>query len=194
MRDAPLAMPAAPPQAGHFWKVPYIREAGGTPAAVPAGYRFETAPGAWLRAALARVMASSVDESDQAAVEALGATGAAAELLEVDTGFFEPGAGGWQQARLADGEPVGFVLPVLLKPAAYWREGRPTGSLYYVGVLPEHRGRGHGAALLAHATAVFDGWGCWRVFCDTSARNTPMRAAFLRAGYAEKPAWERPLR
>lgn len=182
------------PRPGHFWKIPFLWEPGHAPPPEPGALRFEPAPHDWLAQAMAEVMACSLDESDQAAVAELGARGAADELLEVDTSYFELRDGWWQRACTADGRPVGFVLPVLMKPERTIRDGRRTGTIYYMGVLPEARGQGHGGALLDEATRIFVDAGCWRIFCDTSANNAPMRAAFRRRGYQERAAWERPLR
>lgn len=182
------------PRPGHFWKVPFVWEPGGPLPPAQGALRFEPAPADWLAPALAEVMASSIDESDQAAVAELGAQGAADELLVVDEGYFEPCPGGWQRACTADGTPVGLLLPVLMRPERTVRDGHRTGTIYYLGVLPAARGRGHGGELLDEATRTFVAAGCWRIFCDTSARNAPMLAAFRHRGYRERAAWERPLR
>lgn len=39
--------------------------------------------------------------------------------------------------------------------------------------------------MLAAATRVFIGAGCWRGFCDTGSRNAPMKRALRRAGYRD---------
>ena len=87
----------------------------------------------------------------------------------------------------------GFVLPVLFKHRAKWKQGRPQGTIYYIGVLPPFRGRGYAQALLEEATRVFIEAGCWRIFCDASSRNAPMLEAFRRVGYKERATWQRPL-
>ncbi len=181
-------------QPGHFWKIPFFWQ---PTMAVPAAderLRFEPVPAAWLRQAMAAILAASANESDQVAVAELGAEHAADELLAVDTDFFEWRPEWWQRAVDATGQPVGVVLPVLLKPQKYWREGRWQGSVYYMGVLPGFRGHGYGTALLAQATRTLAAAGCWRVFCDTGATNAPMVAAFRRLGFEEKSPWQRPLR
>lgn len=186
-------MTLPPPEPGHFWKTPFVQE----PPQAPADdgvLRFAPAPPGWLAEALAQVMASGPDESDRAAVQALGAAGAAAELLQVDPEWFRVPEGGWRQACDAEGRAVGFVLPVTMVPAHTWRDGRPQGTVYYMGVLPALRGRGHGGRLLAEAGRAFAAAGCWRGFCDASSANAPMLAAFRRAGWQERPPWQRPLR
>jgi len=89
---------------------------------------------------------------------------------------------------------VGIVLPVLLRQERHWKDGKPQGTIYYMGVLPQHRGKGYGRELLNDATRLFIERECWRVFCDASAANEPMLRAFRSAGYTEKSPWQRPLR
>jgi ribosomal protein S18 acetylase RimI-like enzyme len=83
------------------------------------------------------------------------------------------------------------VLPAVFagKPKNAIREG----TIFYLGVLPEHRGKGYGHELLAQATRVLHEVGVWRILCDTAACNRPMIAAFRAAGYIEREPWERPL-
>ena len=182
------------PQPGNFWKIPFFWEPRLPVPSESSRLTFEPAPAAWLLQAVASVMEASSDESDQAAVAQLGAPGAAAELLAVDAEFFDWHPGWWQRATDTSGQHAGFVLPVLLKPEKYWRDGKCQGSIYYMGVLPGFRGAGYAGELLAQATRTLAAVGCWRIFCDTGATNTPMVAAFRRSGYEERSPWERPLR
>ena len=55
----------------------------------------------------------------------------------------------------------------------------------FIGVVPEHRGRGYVDDLLAEGTAALHAAGAEYVRADTDTRNLPMAAAFGRAGYAE---------
>ena len=66
-------------------------------------------------------------------------------------------------------------------------------TIYYLGVVPEHRGEGYGRELLAQATRVLCQVGVGRILCDTAACNRPMIKSFRTAGYIEKEPWERPL-
>lgn len=183
-------MSEAPP--GQFWKTPFFWDPTCPPPA-PARLAFRPVDEAWLPGALAQVMATSVDESDQHEVATLGADGAARALLDVMPSYFEREAGWWRSAHTAGGDAVGFVLPARFRAAKNWREGRPEGTVFYVGVLPAFRGQGHGAQLLAEATRVFIAANCWRGFCDTSSRNEPMKRAFRSAGYREQAPWLRPI-
>lgn len=57
-------------------------------------------------------------------------------------------------------------------------------SIGYIGVVPEHRGRGYVNGLLASGTStllrITDGLA---ICADTDVSNTPMAAAFERAGW-----------
>ena len=182
------------PQPGHFWKTPFFWTPGCKPPEPVAQLTFHAAELDWLEDAIAVVMETSPDESDRAALTELGSAGASRELLAVDTDHFELRPDWWACARDSAGEPVGFVLPVLLRPQRYWKEGKSQGTIYYMGVLPASRGKGYAAELLAQATRLLIAADCWRIFCDTSSHNEPMLKAFRRAGYEERTPWQRPLR
>jgi len=181
------------PQAGHFWKTPFIWEPGCTEPPADASLNFISAPQAWLVSAIGQVMSASLDESDHHAVQVLGAEGAAEDLLSSWPTYFENPPGWWRVAEDARGRMVGFVLPVLFKDRAEWKEGKPQGTIFYMGVLPQFRGRRYAKALVDEATRIFNGAECWRIFCDASSRNTPMLQAFQQAGYVARSPWQRPV-
>ena len=181
------------PQDGHFWKVPFIWEPGCRQPEESRSLSFEPIEQNWLGQALSEVMSHSVDESDAYAVAKYGADRAARDLLAMCPQYFDRPPGWWQCAVSLAGDRVGLVLPVLFKDPTRSRDGRPQGTIFYVGVLPEYRGRGFGYALLEYATRVFIEANCWRIFCDTSSKNEPMIRAFRRAGYLERKPWQRPL-
>ena len=181
------------PSPGQFWKTPFIWEPG-CPAPTSYGaLRFVEADTQWLEQALGNVMANSLDESDQFAVSRGGSARAAAELLAVCPEYFEHPADWWRAGVDAAGQSVGFVLPVLFKDRAKWKDGRPQGTIFYMGVLPECRGHAYAQALLAEATRIFLAANCWRIFCDTASCNAPMLNAFHKAGYKECSPWQRPV-
>jgi ribosomal protein S18 acetylase RimI-like enzyme len=182
------------PQPGHFWKTPFFWSPGTARPSSSSCLHFCPADTRWLSEAVSEVMTSSMDESDQAAVTELGAAKAASELLEVPAEYFEVRQDWWLQAKANNGQPVGFVLLALLKPEKYWKDGRTQGTIYYMGVLPGQRGRGHAVGLLNEAMRLFSEAACWRVFCDTSSRNEPMVKAFRTAGFEERAPWQRPVR
>ena len=139
-------------------------------------------------------MASSIDESDQFAVAESGAVVAAIDLLTSAPEWFDIRPGWWRLARDADGQAVGFVLPVLMRGEKAMKDGKPQGTIFYMGVLPAFRGQGYAKHLLAEATRIFIDAGCWRIFCDASSRNQPMLQAFRSAGFTERTPWQRPVK
>ncbi|MFJ3385597.1 MULTISPECIES: GNAT family N-acetyltransferase [unclassified Curtobacterium] len=120
-----------------------------------------------------RVTVGSLDAHTQATVARLGASGTAADDLEFYRSL--PGSrDDWRIAVDADGLTVGFVLATR---TAY------DAAISYIGVLPQHRGRGVVDALLAEGLRVHETAGAPRVVGTTDAANTPMRRAFERAGF-----------
>ncbi len=77
----------------------------------------------------------------------------------------------------ADGALVGYVVP------AYIGEQRPI--LAEIGVAAPHRGRHYVDDLLGYGTGILAALEPERIRGDTDEANTPMRAAFRRAGYQE---------
>lgn len=53
----------------------------------------------------------------------------------------------------------------------------------YIGVLPEHRGRGYVDDLLLEATHLLDDGSIDDIGATTDVGNLPMAAAFARCGY-----------
>lgn len=180
-------------QDGHYWKTPFHWEPGCPPPPADSSLHFEPASDDWLRPAIARVMETSADESDKYGVSHIGADAAAQELYDLLPKYFDRPASWWRHARDGNGNLVGFVLPVLFKEERFWKDGLPEGTILYMGVLPEFRGRGYGLELVHEATRLFISAGCWRVFCDTGTDNSAMVAVFRRAGYMERKPWQRPL-
>lgn len=181
------------PRPGYFIKIPFFWKPGDPVPAPDGRLRFRDADDAWLEDALAQVMATSPDPSDAHAVQRLGTLGAARDLLGEARPFFDFAPAWWQRADDEHGEPVGFVLPVVFAQEERTRDGLREGTIFYVGVLPAQRGKGHGHALLAQATRTLCSVGVWRIFCDTAENNAPMIAAFRAAGYLERGPWERPI-
>ncbi len=75
------------------------------------------------------------------------------------------------------GTLVGYVVPALVNG------DRPV--IAELGVAAAHRGKRYSDALLAHATQLLAHSGAPQIRADTDVANTPMRAAFMRAGYVE---------
>lgn len=79
-------------------------------------------------------------------------------------------------ATLPGGEPVGFVVPA---------RNPYNAIIAYIGVLPEHRGHGYVHDILAAGTRLLAAEGVPRIRASTDLGNTPMAAAFTRAGYVD---------
>lgn len=73
-------------------------------------------------------------------------------------------------------DPVGMV-----GLSAFDEEG--TGTISYIGVVPEYRGRGFGRRLLTAATAAARQRGFHQILSDVDVLNLPMRAAMVACGH-----------
>jgi RimJ/RimL family protein N-acetyltransferase len=80
----------------------------------------------------------------------------------------------WRIATLPDGEPVGFVIPA---------HNGYHPIIAYLGVVPAHRGHGYIHDVLAEGTSLLAAQNVPRIRAATDFGNTPMAAAFARAGY-----------
>ena len=65
------------------------------------------------------------------------------------------------------------------------------GTIAWVGVVPDARGKGYGADLLHAAPGICKTRGFASMLCDTDSLNVPMQQAFLRAGHEPDPLWHR---
>ena len=138
-------------------------------------------------------MTQSLDESDSYTVSQLGIDAAVEDLFSVSAQLFENRTGWWRTALDGTGERVGFVLTTVFADPSRWKDGRPQGTILYMGVLPQFRGHGYAFELLLEATRLCSAADCWRIFCDTGSCNYPMVGAFRKAGYRERKPWQRPL-
>ena len=175
----------------YYLKFPFVWQAGCPVPAAVSGLSFRPASTAWLEEALAEVLATSLDPADLLAVADYGAHGAATLMIDQAEAYSVRQPDLWQLAETPAGEPVGFVLCSVFAQKPGQTRG---GSIYYMGILPAHRGHRYGRQLLDQATRALLGIGVQRILCDTAACNAPMIAAFRQAGYIESPPWERPLR
>ncbi|HET6529051.1 MAG TPA: GNAT family N-acetyltransferase [Actinoplanes sp.] len=83
----------------------------------------------------------------------------------------------WRIAETPSGEPAGFVIPA---------HNGYSPIIAYLGVLPGMRGRGYVDDLLAEGTRILADQGVPRIRAATDVGNTPMAAAFERAGYVTR--------
>ncbi len=125
--------------------------------------------------AIERVSEGTLDREIQAERDQLGPAGAAREFFELERKLeYDPA---WCRLAYAqDGGLVGLVMPAR----------NPTSAVInFIGVVPEHRGKGYVDDLLAAGTSALHTSGAERILADTDTRNLPMAAAFGRAGYEE---------
>ncbi len=125
--------------------------------------------------AIERVSEGTLDREIQDERDELGPAEAAREFFELERKLeYDPA---WCQLAYApDGGLVGLVMPA---------RNPTTAVINYIGVVPEHRGRGYVDDMIAAGTAALHAAGAEHVRADTDTRNLPMAAAFRRAGYAE---------
>jgi GNAT superfamily N-acetyltransferase len=98
------------------------------------------------------------------------------ELVSFAGDAFDPT---WWRVAYLDEDPIGVVLP------QNFSGKRHEGTLFYVAVLPEFRGRGYGKVLHASGLAFLAARGVTRYIGSTDARNYPMIAVF-RANECEQ--------
>jgi len=122
-----------------------------------------------------RVLAGTLDATSRKTAEAVGAQAQA----RADVAFYRDTMLGdrawWRVAETAGGEAVGFGVP---------SRNSDVPVVGYLGVLPEHRGHGYAGDIVAEITRVLVAEaGADIIHADTDLANTPMAAAFERAGY-----------
>ncbi|SFA99764.1 Acetyltransferase (GNAT) family protein [Amycolatopsis marina] len=122
---------------------------------------------------LRRIHAGTLDAHAQADIRRGGLDAAAASDLEFLRWMPSPREW-WLLAHTPGGELVGLTVP-----------GRNyTGPVVgIIGVVPEQRGHGYGYDLLVECTHRLVEAGEAPILAETDATNTPMAAAFARAGY-----------
>jgi ribosomal protein S18 acetylase RimI-like enzyme len=126
--------------------------------------------GATFRDVLVRTHADSLDCPE---------LHAARDEADIVAGFADPAPGGeWYLVRYG-GAPVGVAV---LSPGS-----EPSATeLNYIGLVPEARGRGLGAALLHELLARLRATGAGGVSLSVDARNAPAVRAYARHGFAER--------
>jgi GNAT superfamily N-acetyltransferase len=139
-----------------------------------------------------QVVAASHDQLDREGCAEMGIDKHARELI-ADLREMRVDDSWWRLAyeRNADGtsgDAIGFILPT---------GSADMGTIGYVGVLPEHRGKGYVDALIAHAAHVLKTAQFSRIVADTDLSNKPMARAFERNGWAcfgERLEWTKRLK
>ena len=134
-----------------------------------------------FRQAVGLALSGSLDRGDQETLSHEGFDATVEAYLRPLLDIFAYERSWWHLAHTGAGELVGFTQPVVYRGS---RKGDvEEATLHYLGVVPTQRGNGYVDDLLRHATATLQRIGVWRIFCDTDTWNTPMIAAFERAGY-----------
>ena len=99
-----------------------------------------------------------------------------ADLISYAGASFDPT---WWCVAYLDRNPIGVVLPQVFS------DRTNEGTLFYVGVLPEFRGRGFGRILHSSGLGRLARRGVERYVGSTDARNLPMIAVFRANGCAQ---------
>jgi RimJ/RimL family protein N-acetyltransferase len=126
--------------------------------------------------AMERVSEGTLDREIRAEREKLGTKRAAQEFFD-DAGRVQHDASWWRLAYAPNGELAGLIMPA--EPPGFL-------TIFYVGVVPDMRGRGYVNDLLATGTATLLEAGRKNdkpLIADTDISNAPMAAAFERAGW-----------
>jgi RimJ/RimL family protein N-acetyltransferase len=122
---------------------------------------------------LGRMHEGTLDAHARRTIAAHGVPAAAREDLEILRWFPSP-RDWWRLAYTPAGDLVGLTVPAR-------NYADPVVGI--IGVVPEHRGNGYGYDLLVECTHLLVAEGADRVVAATDVTNTPMAAAFARAGY-----------
>ena len=122
-----------------------------------------------------RVLTGTLDATTRNTAAVAGAAASARADVVFYRDQMRGDRGWWLVASTPDGEPVGFGVP---------SRNSDVAVVGYIGVLPEHRGRGYIDDILAETTRVLvTEAGAGVIHADTDLANRPMAAAFERAGY-----------
>lgn len=135
---------------------------------------------------------TSLDRSDQKDTRDADPSLAAEAFIGSAKDHFDYQLSWWQLAFDPRGQLVGFVQPVIYRGCQ--RDGLEEGTIFYIGVVLEQRGKRYVVDLLRKGTRILQEIGVWRIYCDTDVLNTPMINAFQSVGYKQfGPPEEKPL-
>lgn len=148
----------------------------GTPIPEPTGrLRFREVGGRdELMDLLIRVLDGTLDAHSRADLEHKSAEAVAAEQHDEEFPRYLGPREWWRVATTPAGEPVGFVIP---------SKNPYNPIIAYIGVVPEHRGRGYIDEILAEGTRILAAQGVPRIRAATDVGNVPMAKSFARLGY-----------
>ncbi len=148
----------------------------GTPIAEPSGrltFRPIHQPGELIEL-MTLVLDGTLDAHSRDDLTRMTAAQAAQEQYRTEFERYASPREWWRIAALPDGEPVGFVIPA---------HNGYNPIIAYLGIVPAHRGHGHIHDVLAAGTRLLAAQNVSRIRAATDVGNTPMAAAFARAGY-----------
>ena len=124
-------------------------------------------------AAIEQVSIETRDQLIQQQRASDGSVQAAHEMVHILQGMtYEPAW--WQLAYTRDEALVGLVMPTA---------NASSGTIGYIGVVPQQRGHGYSHDLLVQGTVTLCRAGSASIRADTDVANVPMAKAFYRAGY-----------
>jgi ribosomal protein S18 acetylase RimI-like enzyme len=123
------------------------------------------------------VTRETLDRLHRRAVDEVGPERQARHLFEdALRGSWQVGPELWELAYTPGGTLVGLLMPAVTRGER--------GTLAYIGVAPDRRGRRHVDELLDRATRRLARAGVRRIVNETDAGNWPLADAFRRAGHA----------
>jgi GNAT superfamily N-acetyltransferase len=122
---------------------------------------------------LRRVQHGSLDAHGARVAGESGVDAAAREDLDLLLWMPSP-RDRWRLAHTPGGDVVGLTVP---------SRNHSSPVVAFVGVVPEQRGHGYAYDLLVEATHLLVEDGAEQIVASTDTTNTPMAAAFARAGY-----------
>ncbi|MEM7535007.1 MAG: hypothetical protein AAF639_22720 [Chloroflexota bacterium] len=141
--------------------------------------------------AIQQILVGTLDQADQAKIVAVGLEQVAKDMFETPQGtpwHYEPNW--WQLAYQVDNQTGTETLVGVIQPLAFANSLDTTtgcmteGTIGYIGVVPEQRGKGYINALLTQVHILLQEAGLESMYCDTDSNNWPISQAFMRAGYA----------
>ena len=148
----------------------------------PEGVTWKSAGGDELTELMEMAFSEPHDLRDAATVDRYGAKAVTSAMIaDAVGGVTYSSDPRWWSVVVVGGTPAGFVLPVVF--VGENRGGLDEGTIYHIGVIPEHRGKGLGALLLARGTNALLSHGVWQISADTGAENEPMIRIFVRQGW-----------
>lgn len=149
----------------------------GTPVPEPDGrLEFRGTDRAELVGLMTRVLDGTLDAHSRADLAGKPPARVAAEHYDEEFARYSSPIEWHRVAAPPGGEPVGFVVPA---------RNPYNAIIAYIGVLPEHRGKGYVDDILAAGTRLLAAEDVPRIRASTDLGNTPMAAAFTRTGYVD---------